>query len=629
MSTTEQSSKPSKPATGKARPAARRARPRLASSATPARAGAAKGKGNGQAMPAAPADARRGDAPNIPAVIERMARPVADAALDVARIAESVGGADVSGSLDPVNIRAALGDMLRPAALKAELPSAMAQMFKAFLGLGDGSLLDKDPRFADPAWREHAGYRMLGQSYRSWEKLVYRLVERAGSQGWEQRERARFVANVLTGALSPTNTLLGNPVALKRAIDSGGRSVVKGLRNMVQDIANNGGMPRTVDSRPYRVGGNLAATPGAVVYREEMFELLQYAPATPTVRRRPLVMVPPQLNRHYVLDLAPGRSLAEYAVAHGVQTFIIVWRNPRPEHARWGLDDYLAAMLRALDVVRAITDCEDVNWLGLCAGGVTSSLMLGHLAATGRMPVHSITLFVTMLASSTPNMVGTLVTRGSRESVAKAAAKGKIFSAHTMKRNFALMRPSDMIYGYVVNGWLLGNDPPSFDILAWNDDATGITATFERDTVAVLGGNDAAVPGAVSVLGTPIDLSQVKIDSYQVAGEKDHITTWRACYGTSQIYGGRCQMVVANTGHIQTFVNPPTETRYSYVTGLADDADPDVWMSKGSRHSGTWWPHWIEWLVERSGADKPAPQQLGNDEHPPLDAAPGRYVHEK
>jgi polyhydroxyalkanoate synthase subunit PhaC len=394
-------------------------------------------------------------------------------------------------------------------------------------------------------------------------------------------------------------------------------------------VITNSGMPSMVDTRPFSVGQNLACTPGAVVYREEMFELLQYAPSTPTVRQRPLVMVPPQLNRHYVLDLAPGRSLVEYTVSHGIQTFMVVWRAPQREHGHWGLDEYLAAMLRALDVVRSITGAKDVSWFGLCAGGATSALLLGHLAAKGQTPIHSATFLVTMLDSRCPNMVGTLTTSRVREIVAKDAAAGKVYSAKAVARNFAWMRPNDLVYSYVVNDWLLGDDPPAFDILAWNDDATGITAALERDSLEVLATDKATRPGAITVLGTPIDLSKVDIDSFHIAGQKDHITTWRACYLTSQILGGTKEAVIADTGHIQTFVNPPGKSRYHYWTAPATEADPDAWLTKATKRDGSWWPQWVEWLLARSGEDKPAPTSAGNAEYPPGDAAPGRYVHQK
>ena len=550
--------------------------------------------------------------------------------MDERRVCQVGSGGEVTAAWkDPLELRRSLGDLLGPSALAAEVPAAVAELVKVTLGRSEVTLDAKDARFTDPAWRDHPGYRRLGQSYRVWEQTLERLVTRTGSAGRDRQQRARFLADILSGALAPTNVLPGNPAALKRAFDTGGLSVARGVRNLVRDAVTNGGMPRMVDSRPFEVGRNLACTPGAVVYREEMFEVLQYTPSTPTVRSRPLVVIPPQLNRYYVLDLSPGRSVVEYAIAHGVQTFMVVWRNPRPEHGGWALDDYLKAMLRVIEVVQSISGSDDLNWFGLCAGGATSALLLGHLAEIGESPIKSATFLVTMLDSRCANMVGTLATPGVREVVGKDAAEGKIYGSRAVARNFAWMRPNDLVFRYVVNGWLLGNDPPSFDLLAWNDDATRITAAFERDSLDVLATDKATRPGEVTVLGTPIDLSRVDIDSFHVAGQKDHITTWRPCYLTSQLLGGNSEMVLTDSGHIQSFVNPPDESRYHYWTASAIDAEPDTWLAKATRNDGSWWPRWIEWLLARSGSETPSPSDLGNDLYPPGDAAPGRYVHEK
>jgi polyhydroxyalkanoate synthase subunit PhaC len=361
-----------------------------------------------------------------------------------------------------------------------------------------------------------------------------------------------------------------------------------------------------------------------------MIELLQYAPATPSVRSRPLLMVPPELNRYYVLDLAPGRSMAEYAVQQGIQTFMIVWRNPRPElgHGRWGLDDYLAAQGRAAEVVREITGSQTVNWLGLCAGGITTALYLGHLAAKGDKTVHSATFIVTLLANRHPNVVGQFDSRGSQETMRRAAEAEQILPASLLRTSFAWLRPDDLVYNYMVSGWLLGEDPPAFDVLAWNDDATAMTAKLSFETTQMVTHNMPARPGAVTVLGTPIDLGTVACDSFHIAGYTDHITPWRACYASTQILGGSKHLVVVKSGHIQSFVNPVESGRYDYWEAAPADPDPDRWLDKATPHSGSWWPRWAEWITARSGDESPAPGALGSDLHPPLGAAPGTYVHE-
>ncbi|HEV2377583.1 MAG TPA: alpha/beta fold hydrolase, partial [Streptosporangiaceae bacterium] len=495
-------------------------------------------------------------------------------------------GAEPFGALQP------LADLLNPIAAARELPWLTTELLRIAAGTSDISFDEKDPRFEDVTWQSNPFYNRIGQGYRLFEQWFDRLAAATGG-GWERQARARHAASVITGAMSPTNFLLTNPLALKRAFETGGTSLVRGGKNMLRDLAE-GGMPRMVDREPFPVGEKLACTPGAVVFRDDMFELLQYDPSTPSVHRRPLVMVPPELNRHYVLDLAPGRSVAEYAVEHGIQTFMVVWKNPRAElgHGRWGLNEYLAAHGRALEVVRKISHSETVNWLGLCAGGITTALFLGYLAAKGDAHVNSATFIVTILANTSPNVIGMLDTARSREMVKRAAAAGEVFPGDMVRSGFAWLRPNDLVFNYLVRGWLLGEDPPAFDVLAWNHDATALSAKFALESNELILSCAAAHPGAVKVLGTPIDFGKVDCDSFHVAGYTDHITPWRACYSTTQILGGDKELVVVKSGHIQSFVNPAASTRYDYWAGRPADPEPDVWLAKATLQHGSWWPRW-------------------------------------
>jgi polyhydroxyalkanoate synthase len=444
---------------------------------------------------------------------------------------------------------------------------------------------------------------------------------------WDRQARTRYLASIVTAMASPTNFFFTNPAALKRAFETGGLSAMRGGRNMMRDLAR-GGMPQMVNREPFPVGEKLGCTPGAVVYRDEMFELLQYAPTTPAVRSRPLLMVPPELNRYYILDLAPGRSLVEYLVQNGIQTFMIVWRNPRAElgHGQWGLDDYLAAQARAAEVVKKITHSDTINWLGLCAGGITTALMLGYLAATGE-PYGSATFIVTMLTNRCPNIIGMFDTEKSRNQLRQAAAEGQIFPGKSVRTSFAWLRPNDLVFNYLVSGWLLGEDAPSFDVLAWNDDATAISARFALESTELVVDAMERQDG-ITVLGTPVDLAKVDCDSFHIAGYTDHITPWRAAYTSTQVLGGDKEMAVVKSGHIQSFVNPATKNRYDYWEGPPTSDDPDQWMAGATEHHGSWWPQWIEWLTARSGPEKPSASALGNRKYPPLGPAPGTYVHQ-
>ena len=541
--------------------------------------------------------------------------------------APMAGGEGPGGrAFDPLETLESAADLMNPLVAARQMPWLAGELVKIPLGRSSIAFEEGDRRFGDVTWQENPYFRLLGRGYRLFEQWTGRMAD-AVDGPWDRQARTRYLANVMTAMASPTNFFWTNPAALKRAFETGGLSALRGGRNMARDLAR-GGMPQMVNREPFPVGEKLACTPGAVVYRDEMFELLQYAPVTPAVRARPLLMVPPELNRHYVLDLAPGRSLVEFTVANGIQTFMIVWRNPRAElgHGRWGLDDYLAAQARAAEVVKKITRSDTVNWLGLCAGGMTTALMLGHMAATGDGSAGSATFIVTMLTNSCPNIIGMMDTTNSRNALRRAAEGGQVIPGRSVRTGFAWLRPNDLVFNYLVSGWLLGQDAPSFDVLAWNDDATAITAKFALESTELL--VDAmAGRRPVTVLGTTIDLAKVDCDSFHIAGYTDHITPWRAAYTSTQVLGGDKQMAVVKSGHIQSFVNPATSTRYDYWEGPPTAGDPDRWLAAAAVHHGSWWPQWIEWLAARSGPEKAAPSALGTRKYPPLGPAPGTYVH--
>ena len=366
---------------------------------------------------------------------------------------------EAAAGLLPLDMVNALAELVDPAAVAKEMPWLAGEMAKIALGKSEIAFDKRDKRFADEAWRTVPYFRALGQSYRlfeMWMERMYQSVE--GS--WQNKARARFAADVITAALAPTNYLGTNPEALRKAVETGGLSLVRGVQNMLNDMAR-GGMPSMVDRKQFTVGKDIGATPGAVVCRDEMFELLQYTPATPKVRSIPVLMIPPQINRHYILDLAPGRSLVEFAVSQGIQVFMVVWRNPntRLGHGKWGLDDYLAAAERATEVVKKITRSEKINLLGLCAGGITLAYVLAHLAAVGDESAGAATFVVTMLTGEKPNVVGMLDTGQARTALEQAAAKEEIVPGSALRSLFAMLRPNDLVFNYLVSGWLKGESP--------------------------------------------------------------------------------------------------------------------------------------------------------------------------
>ncbi|MGY1712581.1 PHA/PHB synthase family protein [Geodermatophilus sp. SYSU D00758] len=488
-----------------------------------------------------------------------------------------------------------------------------------------------DKRFTDPAWTLHPGYRRLLQSYLAVAGSLDRLLadHEAGGADWREVEQARFVLTAVTSAMAPTNTLLGNPAALKRAFDTAGRSLLRGTRNMLHDVVRNGGLPTQVDRSAFTVGEDLGITPGSVVYRDEVVEVIQYAASTPRVRRRPLVIVPPPIGRFYFLDLRPGRSLVEYAVSRGLQVFMISWRNPTREQSEWDLDTYSGSVLRAVDVAREVTGSPDAVTMGFCAGGQIMTTALNHLAAAGDDRVSAAAYAVTLLDFSSRAPLGAFSGPRLLELARRNSRRRGVISARDMGTVFTWMRPDDLVFNYVVNQWLMGEDPPAFDILAWNADGTNLPARLHEQFLDIFGGNALARPGALRVLDTPVHLSRITVPTFVTGALTDHLTPWDGCYRTTQLLSGPSTFVLSYSGHIQSLVNPPGNPKAHYWTGGEPGPDPNAWRAAAERHTGSWWERWAEWAIEKSGEEVPAPDSLGSAAHPPLEPAPGSYVRDR
>ncbi len=524
------------------------------------------------------------------------------------------------------------GELLsRPASLIAAAGKLSGELMRIAAGTSNIEPEPGDRRFNDPAWEENPFYRALMQAYLAWRRGTQELVEadNSANQNWKAAGQHRFAITLLTEALAPTNFLLGNPAALKRCFDTGGRSLIDGFRNFLDDLWNNGGMPSQVDKRPFKVGETIAATPGAVIYRGELCEVIQYAPVTPQVRSRPVLLAPPQINKYYVMDMAPKRSLIEYGVAHGYQFFAISWRNPGPEYRDRGLDDYVAAIKEAIAAVSAITKSPDINLLAVCAGGITSTLLLGHLAATGDERVNSGTLLVTMLDSGEASMTGMFATEENVRAACLKSSQRGVLDAAALGRTFAWLRPNDLVWHYWVNNYLMGKSPEAFDILYWNADSTNLPAKLHAGFLDLLLRNPLLGVNQIEVLGTPINLRAVQNDMFLVAGMTDHICSWRAVYHAAQLFGGRTEFVLNSSGHVQSLVCPPNNFKAKYFTNPDLGKTPEAWLAAATEHKGTWWDHWLEWLERRSGEMRPAPEALGSTKFPPLCPAPGTYVHQR
>jgi polyhydroxyalkanoate synthase len=482
-----------------------------------------------------------------------------------------------------------------------------------------------DWRFKDPAWQDNPAYRRVMQAYLAWAASMEDLVDTAALE-WRDSERARFFMGILTSAAAPTNTLPGNPAALKRAFETGGLSLVRGARSVVRDARSNGGMPAQVNTSAFTIGEDLAATPGAVVYRDDVCEVIQYTPSTPTTRARPVLIVPPQINKYYFLDLAPGRSLVEYVVSRGLPVFMISWRNPGPQQGEWDLDTYAAAVLRAVDVTIEVSRSDDVNVLGFCAGGILTATVLSHLAATGDDRVRSASFGVTLLDFAIPNTVGLFDSSPLIHMGRARSSRAGVLDGRSLANVFTWLRPNDLVWNYWVNNNLMGNEPPTFDILAWNSDATNLPARLHGQLLSIFTDNLVATPGGIDVLGTPVDLSRVRLDTYVTGALTDHLTPWKGCYRTTQLLPGDSTFVLSNAGHIASLVNPPGNPKAHFFAGPEPGSDPDAWRAGAERRSGTWWEHWSDWVCERSGDERKAPAKLGSRRHKVIEPAPGSYV---
>jgi polyhydroxyalkanoate synthase subunit PhaC len=485
----------------------------------------------------------------------------------------------------------------------------------------------KDKRFLDEIWSTNPFYQMYLQTYLTWRQSLKAFIDEAGLDK-KDAERAHFTLSLYVDAVAPTNTLLGNPAAMKKMYESGGTSLVKGLTHMLEDLANNGGLPSQVDMQAFQVGKDLAISPGSVIFRNDVLELIQYQPTTSQVYRRPILIVPPQVSKYYVMDLSPNKSLVKYLVANGLQVFTVSWHNPTPEHREWGFETYDQAILEATDVIRAITESSDINIVGVCLGGMTMAMLLGYLTARKDQRIHTATFLVTVLDTSAEITLGLFATKETIETAKRLSRMRGVVEGQEMARAFAWLRPNDLIWNYWVNNYLIGNDPAAFDVLYWNNDTTRLPARLHGEMLDLFETNAFTRPGALEILRTPIDLSKASNETYIVAGITDHITPWQACYGTTQLLGGKVKFILSSSGHIQALLNPPGNPKASYLVNESYPADPEQWLAGTQKRSGSWWEDWRDWLHMRAGEKQVAPQRLGNEKYLPGTPAPGIYVFE-
>jgi polyhydroxyalkanoate synthase len=484
-----------------------------------------------------------------------------------------------------------------------------------------------DRRFSDSAWKESPWHSGLLKIYLAWSEAVRRLVDKTSLSDID-RARARLVTEILIDAVAPTNSMLTNPAAARKLIDTGGQSLWHGLNNYFEDLARNGGMPSMVDQTAFRVGENLATTPGGVILCNELLELIQYTPTTPKVWKRPLVITPPQINKYYALDLSPDKSMVRFLVESGIQLFCVSWRNPTAKNRHWGLDSYVAALDEAVDAAREVTGSHDISMMGSCSGGITSAAYFATLGSVADKKIRNMVLAVCLLDPNTADesAFGCLITPETLRAAKEASHLRGIVDGQDLARMFAWMRPNDLIWNYWVSNYLLGNNPPAFDILFWNADTTRLPARLHGDYLDLYLTNPFVNPRRLVLNDKPIDMSKTKADSYVIAGVTDHITPWKGVHRTAQIMGDGTTFVLSNSGHLQSLLNPPTNPKASFQVGLVNSAGPDAFLATAAKQKGSWWLNWRDWLNARSGEEVSASASLGSARYPVIAPAPGTYV---
>lgn len=487
-----------------------------------------------------------------------------------------------------------------------------------------------DKRFVHPAWAESPIFDYLRQAYLLNADYLKRMAELLPTPDPLTKKRLQFATRQFVDALAPSNFAATNPEFIQKAIATQGESIRQGIANLIADMEK--GRISTTDESAFEVGRNLAITPGSVVYENELIQLIQYAPLTTKVAKRPLLVVPPCINKYYILDLQPENSFVRYAVEQGQTVFLISWRNPKAElgHLTW--DDYLEnGPLAALDVVRAICRVAQVNALGFCVGGTILSAALAVASARGDDPAASLTLLTTLLDFSDTGEIGLFVDERTVAQREATIGKGGLLTARELSATFSALRANDLIWQYVVGNYLKGDKPAAFDLLYWNADSTNLPGPFAAWYLRHLYlENSLREPGKLMMCGVKADLGRLKMPAFILATREDHIVPWHTAYLSRRLLGGPTTFVLGASGHIAGVINPATKNRRSHWVN-DDPALPDAgrWLSNATEIPGSWWPRWAEWLKQYAGGEVAARGRLGSRKHPPLEPAPGRYVKER
>ncbi|MFZ4758240.1 MAG: class I poly(R)-hydroxyalkanoic acid synthase [Burkholderiaceae bacterium] len=570
------------------------------------------------AAPVPPAAAAESGAESAPPPSAAGAAPSAAEATPLQDIATAAASAFPIWSIDPTRLLS----------LQNEYASRLSSLWSDFMKPESSPPVLADKRFSSPAWSRQAPYAWSAALYLLNADFMQRMADSVEADR-KTRERIRFFTQQWVDALSPSNFLTTNPEAQQLLLESNGESLRHGIENLRADVAK--GHISMTDENAFEVGRNVGTSKGAVVFRNDVIELIQYQPSTPTVGSRPLLLVPPFINKFYILDLQPENSMVAYAVSQGHTVFLVSWVNAQPEHAQLTWDDYIErGVVEAIRHARAIAGSDTVNALGFCVGGTILATTLAALAARGERPVESMTLMATLLDFEEPGTLGVFIDPAQVGWREQTLGGGGLMTGQELGTTFSFLRPNDLVWNYVVANYLKGESPPPFDLLYWNSDGTNLPgplyAWYLRHMYLQ---NELRVPGALTCIGQPIDLRRIDLPSYVFGAREDHIVLWRAAYASTQLLSNRVRFALGASGHIAGAINPVSKNRRSYWIGDTLPASPDAWLEKAVEHPGSWWKDWATWLEAFKGPPRPAPSALGDADHPPLESAPGRYVKMK
>lgn len=581
--------------------------------------------------------------PKIPWVADATGTPSLDPRLveSMAPVIEFLGKNDPLG-LAPAAVTVLQRALNNPIGMMnafGKLSQGMVQLQMAAtaraVGVQTDAVIEGDPRdqrFAERTWSENPAFFALQQAY----QLLSRFAEdvlQIGSTGDPDDlddRKAAFLVRLMIEALSPTNFPGTNPEAMIRAFQTGGRSLIQGAANLLEDYVERGGMPQKVDTSGFALGVNLAVSPGQVVYRNKLIEIIQYAPKTEKVHEVPILCSPPWINKYYVMDLAPGKSLVEWMVSHGRTVFMISYRDPDVELGHLTMDDYLElGVLTALDVVEEITGAPKIDVLGLCLGGAMATMAVANLAAKGDERVNTLATLNTLVDYSEPGELGIFVDEKTLGRVkARMQDHGGVLPAQDMSKTFDLLRARDLVFRYVPKRWLMGETSPAFDILAWNDDAVRMPATMHTEYLESLYGQNRLARGEYELGGQRLNLKDITVDSYVVGAVNDHIVPWTSSYKVTGLTGGQVRYVLSSGGHIAGVVNPPSPKAWYEALPAGQDKSngtAEAWRDAATRTQGTWWEDWLTWSEKRAG-ELVDPPSMGSETHPAIAEAPGAYV---